>query len=96
MDLHICSKFSVVITCNLCIIATSYVLVLLRPVGAGGAMAPPDFGRSVDIESFWTEGYAGQTPNSGRELAIYVHTECIFHDFFLCLAFFIDLLTYPY
>ena len=26
----------------------------------------------VDIESFWTEDYAGQTPNSGRELAIYV------------------------
>ena len=49
----------------------------------------------VDIESFWTEGYAGQIPNSGHELAIYVlgydyskimlaqlHTECIFHDFF--------------
>ena len=27
---------------------------------------------SVDIKSFWTEGYAGQTPNSGHELAIYV------------------------
>ena len=26
----------------------------------------------VDIESFWTEGYAGQIPNSGHELAIYV------------------------
>ena len=26
----------------------------------------------VDIESFWTEGYAGQTPNSGHELAICV------------------------
>ena len=25
-----------------------------------------------DIESFWTEGYAGQIPNSGHELAIYV------------------------
>ena len=24
----------------------------------------------VDIESFWTEGYAGQIPNSGHELAI--------------------------
>ena len=22
----------------------------------------------VDIESFWTEGYAGQIPNSGHEL----------------------------
>ena len=27
---------------------------------------------SVDIESFWTEGYAGKTLNSGHELAIYV------------------------
>ena len=27
---------------------------------------------AVDIESFWTEGYAGQIPNSGHELAIYV------------------------
>ena len=27
---------------------------------------------SVDIESFWTEGYAGQIPNSGHELAIHV------------------------
>ena len=27
---------------------------------------------SVDIESFWTEGYAGQIPNSGPELIIYV------------------------
>ena len=27
---------------------------------------------SVDIESFWTEGYAGQIPNSGHELEIYV------------------------
>ena len=26
----------------------------------------------VDIESFWTEGYAGQISNSGHELAIYV------------------------
>ena len=26
----------------------------------------------VDIESFWTEGYAGQILNSGHELAIYV------------------------
>ena len=26
----------------------------------------------VDIESFWTEGYAGQIPNNGHELAIYV------------------------
>ena len=26
----------------------------------------------VDIESFWTEGYAGQIPNGGLELAIYV------------------------
>ena len=24
----------------------------------------------VDIESFWTEGYAGQIPNSGHELEI--------------------------
>ena len=23
----------------------------------------------VDIESFWMEGYAGQTPNSGHELS---------------------------
>ena len=28
-------------------------------------------GLCVDIESFWTEGYAGQTWNSGCELAIY-------------------------
>ena len=27
---------------------------------------------SVDIESFWTECYAGQSPNGGHELAIYV------------------------
>ena len=26
----------------------------------------------MDIESFWTEDNAGQTPNIGRELAIYV------------------------
>ena len=26
----------------------------------------------VDMESFWTEGYAGQIPNSGHELAIFV------------------------
>ena len=26
----------------------------------------------VDIESFWMEGYAGQIPSSGHELAIYV------------------------
>jgi hypothetical protein len=26
----------------------------------------------IDIESFWTEDYAGQIPNNGRELAIYV------------------------
>ena len=26
----------------------------------------------VDIESFWTEGHAGQILNSGHELAIYV------------------------
>ena len=26
----------------------------------------------LDIESFWTEGYAAQIPNSGHELAIYV------------------------
>ena len=30
----------------------------------------------VDIESFWTEGYAGQIPNSGHELAIYVLFGC--------------------
>ena len=50
----------------------------------------------VDIESFWTEGYAGQTPNSGHELAIMLaqlHTKCIFHDFFVCLVFLIDLLS---
>ena len=29
-------------------------------------------GSSVDMESFWMEGYAGQFPNSGHELAIYV------------------------
>ena len=30
-------------------------------------------GLTVDIQSFWTEGYAGQIiPNSGHELAIYV------------------------
>ena len=29
-------------------------------------------GLLVDIESFWTEGYAGQIPNSGHEIAIYV------------------------
>ena len=29
-------------------------------------------GSDVDIKSFWTEGYAGQIPNSGHELAIYV------------------------
>ena len=27
---------------------------------------------AVDIESIWTEGYAGQILNSGLELAIYV------------------------
>ena len=27
-------------------------------------------GLSVDIESFWTEGYAGQIPNRGHWLAI--------------------------
>ena len=26
----------------------------------------------VDIESLWTEGYAGHIPNSGHELAAYV------------------------
>ena len=26
----------------------------------------------MDIESFWTEGYAGQSPNCGHELAIFV------------------------
>ena len=26
----------------------------------------------VHIESFWTEGYAGQILNSGQELVIYV------------------------
>ena len=26
----------------------------------------------VDIESFWMEGYAGQIPKGGLELAIYV------------------------
>ena len=25
----------------------------------------------MDIKSFWTEGYAGQSPNGGHELAIY-------------------------
>ena len=43
----------------------------------------PDLG--VDIESFWTEGYASQIPNSGHELAIMLvklHTKCIFQDFF--------------
>ena len=29
-------------------------------------------GKIVDIESFWTEGYAGQIPKGGLELAIYV------------------------
>ena len=29
-------------------------------------------GLTVDIQSFWTEGYAGKIPNSGHELAIYV------------------------
>ena len=28
-----------------------------------------DIGLSVDIETFWTEIYAGQTPNSGHELS---------------------------
>ena len=28
-----------------------------------------DMGLSVDIETFWTEIYAGQTPNSGHELS---------------------------
>ena len=28
-----------------------------------------DMGLSVDIENFWTETYAGQTPNSGHELS---------------------------
>ena len=32
---------------------------------------------AVDIERFWTEGYAGQIPNSGHELAIYVCTMAI-------------------
>ena len=27
---------------------------------------------TVDIESFWMEGYSGQIANSGHELAIYV------------------------
>ena len=26
----------------------------------------------MDIKSFWTKGYAGQIPNSGHELALYV------------------------
>ena len=26
---------------------------------------------TIDIESFWTECYAGQSPNSGHDLAIY-------------------------
>ena len=25
-----------------------------------------------------------------------LHTKCIFHDFFVCLVFLLDLLTYPY
>ena len=29
-------------------------------------------GWGVDIDSFWTEDYAGQISNSGHELAIYV------------------------
>ena len=29
----------------------------------------------MDIESFWTEGNAGQIPNSGHELAIYSSNE---------------------
>ena len=51
--------------------------------------------------------YAGQTPNSGHELQFMYYdyskimlaqlkTKCIFHDFFVCLVFVIDLLTYPY
>ena len=32
----------------------------------------PTMRLDVDIESFWMEGYAGQTPNSGHELAIFV------------------------
>ena len=28
----------------------------------------------MDMESFWTKGYAGLSPNGGHELAIYVHT----------------------
>ena len=59
----------------------------------------------VDIESFWTEDYAGQTPNSGHELAIYVLwltvVKLCWHNFMqsvdlmiFCVS--IDLLTYPH
>ena len=51
----------------------------------------------MDIESSWTESYAGQIPNSGHELAIYdyskimlaqLHTKSIFHDFFVsCISY---------
>ena len=52
----------------------------------------------MDIESFWMEDYAGQTPNSGYELAIYVLYVAIVklcwhnftqseHDFFCVLYF---------
>ena len=38
---------------------------------------PTEIELVVYIEIFWTEGYAGQTPNSGHELAIYVSTMTI-------------------
>ena len=38
----------------------------------GSVYACTSLALTVDIESFWTEGYAGHTPNSGHELAIYV------------------------
>ena len=35
---------------------------------------------TVDIESFWPEGYVGQTPNSGHELAMTIVKLC-WHNF---------------
>ena len=62
----------------------------------------------VEIESFWTEDYAGQISNNGHELTIHIlcmtilklcwykFTYSAYFIIFLHVVFLIDQLTYPY
>ena len=51
---------------------TAYITFVFFLTVRSGQVLANDVNITMDIENFWTEGYAGQIPNSGHELAIYV------------------------